>query len=817
MDVVITYVDDTEGLRKDYAQYCKKNFQENRFRSYGVLDLQVKGIRKYMPYVKNIFIVVNYKIQVKDYDFTGLDVKIIEHSQIIPKLFLPCFNSCAIEMFFHNIPGLDEEFVYFNDDMFVIDDSPYEHWFQNGKPCLYMRIQNIDTTETNTYVHRLYNDTKNVCGLLNNGLYTGGKFLRPEHCPYPLLKSTYNEVWKKCNKEIKKSLTRIRNSKNFNVNLFNIYDYISGNCIEYSHNYDYTVTHDDSIFDIIISKTSELICINDENLYINEFKELLKYALCKNLGIKTKKVKLSTHESAKRYHIKIPTTEIKTDEKIIISLTSYPARIKYVKRVLESLVNQSVNNDLYHIVLVLAIPEFPEKEEELPYGLIKYIIDNNIELLWYPTNIRSHKKLIPTLLKYPDNPILVCDDDVIRPDGWLQMFINDHNKYPNDIIGGLYSWYFGNDYKLKRFKDFKCVNSGTINGIAGIQLWNAKPANGFGGVLYPAHTFTDKRFFDEKLFMKLSPTSDESWQYCFNIMANKVFRQTSQVIDYSLYFIEHTQEISSSLHKVNNYTEINKLLFENFPEFKQQLNKRGKRIIVSLTSHGNRVKYLYKTLNSLLHQTLKPYKICVTLSEDDTKLLTNDVKQLIVKKKIELITVKNDLGPHTKYFYVMQKYRDYAILTVDDDHDYDTDLVESLYKCYLNNPTAISARRVHRIKWDKNGELLPYKEWYYQYKQCTEPSFELFATGVGGILYPPDILSITDDNIPDIKECLYADDIYLKWLENQKHIKVVWCKNNNVEGTRLTDKEIVEAALYHQNNGNNRNDMYLKKFNLEQL
>ena len=292
MDVVITYVDDTEGLRKEYKQYCKKDFQENRFRSYGVLDLQVKMIRKYMPYVKNIFIVVNYKIQVKDYDFTGLDVKIIEHRQIIPKLFLPCFNSCAIEMFFHNIPGLDEEFVYFNDDMFVISDSPYEHWFQDGKPCLFMRTQDIDLSETNTYVHRLYNDTKQACTLLSNGLYASGKFLRPEHCPYPLLKSTYNEVWKKCGNEIKKSLTRLRNSKYFNTNLFSAYDYISDNCIEYPHNYNYVVSHDDTLFSMILTKANEVICINDINTGYNF--QLFKYNLIKVLKANLLDVKLGS-------------------------------------------------------------------------------------------------------------------------------------------------------------------------------------------------------------------------------------------------------------------------------------------------------------------------------------------------------------------------------------------------------------------------------------------------------------------------------------------------------------------------------------------
>ena len=51
MDVVITYVDITERFKEQYSKYVKKELEENRFRSYGVLDLQIKGIRKYMPYI----------------------------------------------------------------------------------------------------------------------------------------------------------------------------------------------------------------------------------------------------------------------------------------------------------------------------------------------------------------------------------------------------------------------------------------------------------------------------------------------------------------------------------------------------------------------------------------------------------------------------------------------------------------------------------------------------------------------------------------------------------------------------------------------
>jgi len=45
-----------------------------------------------------------------------------------------------------------------------------------------------------------------------------------------------------------------------------------------------------------------------------------------------------------------------------------------------------------------------------------------------------------------------------------------------------------------------------------------KPINGFEGILYKINTFTQKRFFDKDLFIKLSPSYDESYQCYFNII-----------------------------------------------------------------------------------------------------------------------------------------------------------------------------------------------------------------------------------------------------------------------------------------------------------
>lgn len=263
------------------------------------------------------------------------------------------------------------------------------------------------------------------------------------------------------------------------------------------------------------------------------------------------------------------------DDILIVSMTSWPKRIEFVAKAIHSILQQNVSKELYHIVLVLAETEFPNKEKDLPDDLVLMHNANLFEIIWTPTNTFSHKKLLPTLKRYPNNPILVTDEDLLRPQDWLKTFINDHKTYPNDVLVGgcVFDVCFDGDTfnPKKRFKfdDCDCV---------GKEIIHRRPANGFGGVLYPAHTFTDERFFDEELMMKLSAYSDESWQFCFNIMGDKTIRWISKHFEF-----QHYQQKGSminsmtnlrSRNKNNSYIAIYNNLMTYFPEFKEKLKRK---------------------------------------------------------------------------------------------------------------------------------------------------------------------------------------------------------------------------------------------------
>lgn len=240
----------------------------------------------------------------------------------------------------------------------------------------------------------------------------------------------------------------------------------------------------------------------------------------------------------------------------------------------------------------------------------------------------------------------------------------------------------------------------------------------------------------------------------------------------------------------------------------------NKKVIISLTSYGLRLKYVARTIFSILKGTFKDIHIVLTIAKKDKQYISPELQLLVDTNTIELLEVDKDIGPHTKYFYTMKKYKDVPIITIDDDGIYDPKLVESLYKKYLENKKYICARRVHKILFN-NNEILNYRKWVFDYNKEKKPSMQLLATGVGGVLYPPDILEISDKNLKEINECFYADDIYLKVLEIRKNIPVIWVENNWLQPKpflREIDKQVKENGLWKINTLKDRNDKYIKTF-----
>ncbi|MDR1614865.1 MAG: glycosyltransferase, partial [Campylobacteraceae bacterium] len=91
----------------------------------------------------------------------------------------------------------------------------------------------------------------------------------------------------------------------------------------------------------------------------------------------------------------------KNDAELIVSLTSYPARIKTVHKTIETLLSQSHKAD--KVILWLTYEEFPNKEKDLPKELIN-LTKSGLSIFWCE-NLKPYNKLIPTLKEYPNSII----------------------------------------------------------------------------------------------------------------------------------------------------------------------------------------------------------------------------------------------------------------------------------------------------------------------------------------------------------------------------------------------------------------------------
>ena len=214
-------------------------------------------------------------------------------------------------------------------------------------------------------------------------------------------------------------------------------------------------------------------------------------------------------------------------------------------------------------------------------------------------------------------------------------------------------------------------------------------------------------------------------------------------------------------------------------------------------------------VKSIKQQELLPQKILLILYEKDYNQYNLNVSG------IEIIKVNKDIKSHKKYFYTMLKYRDYAIITFDDDIFYPSNTIVSIFESYIKHPNIISGRRSHLIKYKKNYEIDLYKKWKFEQKRIKKPDYNIFITTGAGTIYPPDILNIDERYLNIINEVITTDDIILKHFEINKGIESIWVPNTLMLGSIIVKEtsKVINIPLYKTNNF--MNDINIKKLNID--
>lgn len=169
--------------------------------------------------------------------------------------------------------------------------------------------------------------------------------------------------------------------------------------------------------------------------------------------------------------------------KFIVSFTSYPARIKRIQTVLDSIMAQTCKPD--KVVLYLSDEQFVDRF--LPVDLSSYF-ECGLEIHWCKEDMKSHKKYLYAFQEYSDDYILTIDDDHYYEKHMVEEFLQYVGKFPGCVLArGTHLITVRNDGKISSYEKWwrTCMH---YIGIPRMDLF----AVGGAGILYPPRLFIDE-------------------------------------------------------------------------------------------------------------------------------------------------------------------------------------------------------------------------------------------------------------------------------------------------------------------------------------
>ena len=280
------------------------------------------------------------------------------------------------------------------------------------------------------------------------------------------------------------------------------------------------------------------------------------------------------------------------EEKVIVSLTSFPARINIVVKTIKTLLTQTLKPDA--VILWLAPEQFPNGENDLPQELLD-LKQYGLTIDWYK-DIRSYKKIIPTLKKYPNAVIITTDDDIYYAPDTVESLYKSYLEHKNEVHAHRCDWLkvVEEDAKTvphpspllqgegmtevvqtrKKVIKWEKTRELYLDRHRGVASFHNR-LTGYGAVLYPPNCFY-KDVCDESLIKELIPTHDDIWLWA---MATLNGYKTRLVKGYSesINYVENSQQYG--LCKINkkgvgmSLDEAYEIMLNKYPQLLEILEK----------------------------------------------------------------------------------------------------------------------------------------------------------------------------------------------------------------------------------------------------
>ena len=186
------------------------------------------------------------------------------------------------------------------------------------------------------------------------------------------------------------------------------------------------------------------------------------------------------------------------DHEVVVSLTTYSLRIHEVYLTIESIMQGSLKPN--RIILWLSKDEFEGKQ--LPIA-IQNQMKRGLEVN-YCEDIRSYKKIIPSLSLFPEACIITLDDDLIYEIDLLEHLVSSYKQH-HDCVSAcrIHRMKTNTDGIPLPYKQWDLL-----------QYNNTPSHNNFltsgGGALFPPNSL-HQNVKDKDTFLRLCPHADDIW------------------------------------------------------------------------------------------------------------------------------------------------------------------------------------------------------------------------------------------------------------------------------------------------------------------
>lgn len=347
-------------------------------------------------------------------------------------------------------------------------------------------------------------------------------------------------------------------------------------------------------------------------------------------------------------------------QKIVLSLTSYPERIKTVNQVIESLFMQKEQAD--EIVLWLSIQEFPNKYKDIPEELKCLIGKNKFRIEWVDGNIKSHKKYFYAL-QNRENITITIDDDMRYSSLMVSTLMDSYRKHPYAISARNVHIITKKNEKISPYLDWES-NLTEYIGDERMDLC----AIGVNGILYPPGC-SQHNWFDLPAIAQNAENQDDLWlkfneiidgipvvytglteedQMLENLQGNPLYLQNAEGGDNDKSVCKLSDILKVKYKEIYQYWFKHLMTIENFWLIKRDIfTSKMKNIVakcenkdVYIAGSGKYAHILYYFIKSCnLEKNINAFLVTGNLESknDENEICIKLIKELDVREKFVVL------------------------------------------------------------------------------------------------------------------------------------------------------------------------------------